>query len=89
MNTPGGVQTEIARILDIQPEFLVYEFKLDKNQKHGFESVTISQNSHCTHFFYATTVETPSLAFDAMFEYVHKHLNQKATWQIRWHNPPT
>lgn len=90
MSTNDYVQTEIARILDIQPELLIYEFKLDKNQKHRLELVTISPNAHRTRFlFHATTAETPGAALDAMFEYVNKHLKQQDTWQVRWHNPAT
>lgn len=82
------VQTEIARILDIKPELLIYEFKQDKQQKHRLELVTISPNTHKTRFlFHATVADTPGAALDAMFEYVTKHHQQQDTWQVRWHNP--
>jgi hypothetical protein len=83
-------KAEIAKILDIQPELLIFEFKINKERKCELALETISPNKHKTKFLFHTSIaESPVAAEDAMVEYVTKHMKDQDTYQIRWHNPKT
>ncbi len=81
---------QIAKILDIQPDLLIFDLKTNRENMQVLDLVTISPNPHRTKFLFHTTVAaTPELAVDAMFDYVNKHMQNQDNWQIRWHNPKT
>jgi hypothetical protein len=80
---------DIARILDMNPDLLLYEFR-KQNGKIHLDLTTISPNPHKTKFlFHSTEAGSYDAALAGMHEYVSKHMQDQDTWQIRWHNPLT
>lgn len=81
-------KAEIARILDLQSDSLIFEFKINKESQCELALETISPNKHQTKFLFHTVVaESPLAAENAMLEYVKNHMKDQDTYQIRWHNP--
>jgi hypothetical protein len=85
-----NLKSEIARILDMDPELLIYEGRQNKEGRYVLNLTTISPNKHKTKFlFHSTTSDTQDQALSDMFDYVTKHMKDQDTFQIRWHNPTT
>jgi hypothetical protein len=82
------LKAEIAKILDINPELLIYEDRQDKDGQHSLELSTISPNRHKTKFlFHSATGSNADKALQSMYKYVTEHMKEQDTYQIRWHNP--
>src|SRR5688572_10806686 len=87
---PKKLKSEIAAILDINPELLIYEERQNKAGQHVLDLTTISPNRHKTKFLlHSSTAESAEKALQDMYNYVTKHMKEQDTFQIRWHNPQT
>ena len=56
MSTAADMKQEIAKILDMKPELLIYHERLGKDGRHVLDLTTISPNKHRTKFIFHTTV---------------------------------
>ena len=90
MDQIENMKSQIARILDMKPELLIYEQSKSRNGREQLDLVTISPNAHQTKFlFHRSEADTAEAAFKQMFDYVSTHMKEQDTFQIRWHNPKT
>ena len=84
------MKQEIAKILDMKPELLIYHERLGKDGRHVLDLTTISPNKHRTKFLFHTTVaDSADEALNEMYRYVTGYMKEQDTYQIRWHNPLT
>jgi hypothetical protein len=94
METPGAkekqLKEQIAEILDMKPDLLLYELNEKSAREFVLNLTTISPNRHHTKFLFHSSVgSSPQEALMKMYEYVTTHMKNQDTFQIRWHNPKT
>jgi hypothetical protein len=84
------LRQEIARILDMKPELLIYETREKGPHEFVLDLTTISPNKHQTRFLFHSSIGASyDEALSNMYEYVTTHMRNQDTFQIRWHNPKT
>lgn len=83
------MEAEIAKILNMKPEYLKYEhIKKQPDKPYTINLSTESPNGHKTKFlFHSASGNTYDEAMIALYEYVTKHMKNQDTYEIRWHNP--
>lgn len=84
------MKDEIAKILNMDPQFMDYNFSDTKEGLKKLDLTTQSPNGHKTMFlFHSCTGNDFDEAMLNMFNYVTKHMKDQDTYQVRWHNPET
>ena len=56
MEKSEKMKEEIAKILDMNPELLIYETRQNKEGRHVLDLTTISPNKHRTRFLFHSAV---------------------------------